>query len=83
MCYGQEVANMASFGATRILPDHASLFAKGLAEKASPPWRDDDKDGHYMFALGDNLTPRCKYILPPSKGLSPYSLVIEFAYIVH
>ena len=27
---------------------------------ASPPWRADDKDGHYVFELGDNLTPRCK-----------------------
>ncbi|KAK4256643.1 hypothetical protein QN277_006342 [Acacia crassicarpa] len=68
MCYGQEVANMTSFGATRILPDHASLFAKGLAEKGSPPWRDDDKDGHYMFALGDNLTPRYKILRKIGEG---------------
>ncbi|CAN1275060.1 Serine/threonine-protein kinase AFC1 [Linum perenne] len=26
----------------------------------SPPWRPDDKDGHYVFAIGDSLTPRCK-----------------------
>ncbi|KAL9665751.1 hypothetical protein QQ045_000071 [Rhodiola kirilowii] len=26
----------------------------------SPPWRKDDKDGHYSFAMGDNLTPRYK-----------------------
>jgi hypothetical protein len=26
----------------------------------SPPWRPDDKDGHYVFAIGENLTPRCK-----------------------
>ncbi|KAL9667853.1 hypothetical protein QQ045_002222 [Rhodiola kirilowii] len=24
----------------------------------SPPWRKDDKDGHYTFSIGDNLTPR-------------------------
>lgn len=70
MCYGQEIANMASFGATRMLPDHAGLLVKGLAEKGSPPWRDDDKDGHYMFALGENLTPQCKYIQLPLKRLS-------------
>lgn len=53
---------MTSFGTSRVFPDHAGLFVKGLAEKGSPPWRDDDKDGHYMFALGENLTSRCKYI---------------------
>ncbi|XP_054821128.1 serine/threonine-protein kinase AFC2-like isoform X2 [Prosopis cineraria] len=68
MCYGQEVVNMTSFGATRILPDHAGLFVKGLAEKGSPPWRDDDKDGHYMFALGDNLTPRYKILRKIGEG---------------
>ncbi|KAF5741114.1 Serine/threonine-protein kinase AFC2 [Tripterygium wilfordii] len=33
---------------------------KGLALKGSPPWRDDDKDGHYIFALGEKLTSRYK-----------------------
>ena len=23
------------------------------------PWHDDDKDGHYNFEVGENLTPRC------------------------
>ncbi|XP_002530054.2 serine/threonine-protein kinase AFC2 isoform X3 [Ricinus communis] len=58
--YGQEVGNGTSIGPSRVLPDHASLFVKGLAQKGSPPWRDDDKDGHYMFALGENLTSRYK-----------------------
>ena len=62
MYYGQEVANVMSFGMPRVLPDHAGLLVKGLAEKGSPQWREDDKDGHYMFALGDNLTSRCKCI---------------------
>ncbi|KAM3706202.1 hypothetical protein ACB098_03G135600 [Castanea mollissima] len=57
---GQDFESGTSFGPSRILPDHASLFVKGLAQKGSPPWRDDDKDGHYMFALGDNLTSRYK-----------------------
>lgn len=48
-----------SNGVPRVLPDHAGLFVNGYAEKGSPQWRDDDKDGHYMFALGDNLTSRC------------------------
>ncbi|XP_065874042.1 serine/threonine-protein kinase AFC2-like isoform X1 [Euphorbia lathyris] len=58
--YGQEVGNGTSIGPSRILPDYAGLFVKGLAQKGSPPWRDDDKDGHYMFALGENLTSRYK-----------------------
>ncbi|WRX13382.1 Protein kinase domain - like 10 [Theobroma cacao] len=58
---GQDVGNVTSFGPSRALPDNASLFEKGLAQKVSPPWRDDDKDGHYMFALGENLTSRCTF----------------------
>jgi dual-specificity kinase len=61
MYCGQDVGNGTSFGPSRVLPDHASLFVKGLTQKGSPPWRDDDKDGHYIFALGDNLTSRCNY----------------------
>ncbi|KAL5552768.1 hypothetical protein UlMin_040169 [Ulmus minor] len=57
---GQHVGNGASFGPSRVLPDHPSLFVKGLTQRGSPPWRDDDKDGHYMFALGENLTSRYK-----------------------
>lgn len=53
---------MKSFGHSRVLADHASLFVKGLAQKGSPPWRDDDKDGHYMFELGENLTLRCNFV---------------------
>ncbi|KAM1191087.1 hypothetical protein PS2_011432 [Malus domestica] len=54
--YEQDVGNGTSFGPTRVLPDHPSVFVKGLTQKGSPPRRDDDKDGHYMFALGENLT---------------------------
>ncbi|XP_021678347.2 serine/threonine-protein kinase AFC3 isoform X2 [Hevea brasiliensis] len=28
---------------------------------ASPPKRDDDREGHYVFNLGENLTPRCTF----------------------
>ncbi|KAL5190169.1 Serine/threonine-protein kinase AFC3 [Glycine soja] len=27
----------------------------------SPPKRDDDREGHYVFNLGENLTPRCTF----------------------
>ncbi|KAK9277354.1 hypothetical protein L1049_006896 [Liquidambar formosana] len=57
---GQEIGNVTSYGPSRVLSDHAGLFVKGLAQKGSPPWRDDDKDGHYMFAVGENLTSRYK-----------------------
>ncbi|KAJ6803043.1 serine/threonine-protein kinase AFC3 isoform X1 [Iris pallida] len=29
---------------------------------ASPPLREDDRDGHYVFNLGENLTPRYKIL---------------------
>ncbi|XVE97529.1 hypothetical protein REPUB_Repub03eG0027300 [Reevesia pubescens] len=29
--------------------------------RSSPPKRDDDHEGHYMFNLGENLTPRCTF----------------------
>eukprot|EP01018_Ginkgo_biloba_P011412 Gb_41360 [translate_table: standard] len=47
----------------------ASVYSKGVtARNASPPWRDDDKDGHYMFALGENLTPRYKILSKMGEG---------------
>ena len=48
------------FGA---VPSYAcsSIYYKGIPRNGSPPWRLDDKDGHYVFAIGENLTPRCKY----------------------
>ncbi|XVF89224.1 hypothetical protein PTKIN_Ptkin19aG0112800 [Pterospermum kingtungense] len=30
------------------------------SRRTSPPKRDDDQDGHYVFNLGENLTPRSK-----------------------
>lgn len=34
---------------------------EGASRHASPPKRDDDREGHYVFNLGENLTPRCKF----------------------
>ena len=45
---------------TWILPCRLLQVARG---GASPPWRDDDRYGHYVFDLGENLTRRCKH--PP------------------
>lgn len=33
-----------------------------LRRHVSPPKRDDDRDGHYVFVLGENLTPRCNFL---------------------
>jgi len=49
-------------------PDLASpvtwvLASRGLhpiTTQPRPPGGGDDKDGHYVFELGDNLTPRCE-----------------------
>ena len=55
---GQELIN-GNF-ATAFLPPPPIYYA-GPPRNLSPPWRPDDKDGHYVFALGDNLTPRCMF----------------------
>lgn len=33
---------------------------EGSGRRASPPKRDDDREGHYVYSLGENLTPRCE-----------------------
>ncbi|GFZ11995.1 LAMMER-type protein kinase AFC2 [Actinidia rufa] len=59
MFCGQEVGNVTSFASSRA-PSDQTLFVKGVTRNGSPPWREDDKDGHYVFALGDNITSRYK-----------------------
>ncbi|KAF5202472.1 Serine/threonine-protein kinase AFC2 [Thalictrum thalictroides] len=72
MFYGQDVGNVTSYAPS----DHtSSLFVKGVARNGSPPWRDDDKDGHYMFALGDNLTSR--YKIHSKMGEGTFGQVLE------
>ena len=67
---GQEVGNVTSYAPSRAPQEHSSSsIVKRVARNGSPPWREDDKDGHYMFALGDNLTSRCNYPLPLSNNL--------------
>ncbi|XP_020597278.1 serine/threonine-protein kinase AFC3 isoform X1 [Phalaenopsis equestris] len=38
------------------------------ARRASPPWREDDQEGHYVFDLGENLTPRYKILSKIGEG---------------
>ena len=71
MFCAQEVGNVTSFASStaRAPSDYASTITTsssvvlkgGVARNGSPPWREDDKDGHYMFELGDNLTSRCNF----------------------
>ena len=47
-----------------VIPNYAypNVFYREIQvpRNGSPPWRPDDKDGHYVFSIGENLTPRCK-----------------------
>jgi dual-specificity kinase len=42
---------------------------------ATPPIREDDKDGHYVFAVGDNLTSR--YRINAKMGEGTFGQVLE------
>uniref|UniRef100_A0A2P2LFD0 dual-specificity kinase n=2 Tax=Rhizophora mucronata TaxID=61149 RepID=A0A2P2LFD0_RHIMU len=39
-----------------------------LPRHGSPPWRPDDKDGHYVFVVGENLTPRYRILSKMGEG---------------
>ncbi|KAG6772722.1 hypothetical protein D5086_013827 [Populus alba] len=42
---------------------------EGMAARyVSPPRREDDREGHYMFNLGENLTPRYKILSKMGEG---------------
>ncbi|KAF5730898.1 putative serine/threonine-protein kinase [Tripterygium wilfordii] len=73
----QEVGNVISFASSRAPSDiiPSSLFVKGVDRNGSPPWREDDKDGHYMFAVGDNLTSR--YKIHSKMGEGTFGQVLE------
>ncbi|CAM8998962.1 unnamed protein product [Rhodiola kirilowii] len=63
--YGLEVGNMInvmpSVALSLDIANRINTFSHGLLNviplSDSPPWRKDDKDGHYTFDIGDNLTP--------------------------
>ncbi|GBG63154.1 hypothetical protein CBR_g36923 [Chara braunii] len=38
------------------------------ARGASAPWREDDKDGHFVYELAENLTPRYKILSKMGEG---------------
>ncbi|TVU10545.1 hypothetical protein EJB05_44085 [Eragrostis curvula] len=76
---GQEVGDVASLLLSAHPSDHTcpSLLPKGVARNASPPWREDDKDGHYVFAIGENLTSRYKIYRKIGEEIY-YSIVVMF-----
>ena len=45
-----------------------------------PPLREDDKDGHYVFAVGDNLTSRCNYL--PSSSLVAHTNLFPWLVLI-
>ena len=54
--------DVVSFGALCLQEKRALVRGnEGSGRRASPPKRDDDRDGHYVFSLGENLIPRCEF----------------------
>uniref|UniRef100_A0A0E0BSG5 dual-specificity kinase n=2 Tax=Oryza TaxID=4527 RepID=A0A0E0BSG5_9ORYZ len=66
---GQEVANVISAVTLGLSSQDIPRFA------SSPPLREDDKDGHFVFAVGDNLTPR--YRINAKMGEGTFGQVLE------
>lgn len=60
---GQEVGDDASLAFSMTSSGHSSstFIVKETIRIDSPPMREDDKDGHYTFVVGENLTSRCNY----------------------
>lgn len=42
------------------VPAPTRLSAFVVADRPSPPIREPDRDGHYVFELGENLSSRCE-----------------------
>ncbi|XP_062219524.1 serine/threonine-protein kinase AFC2-like isoform X2 [Phragmites australis] len=74
---GQEVANAISAVALGLSSGGivSSQENQELHRLASPPLREDDKDGHYVFAVGDNLTSR--YRINAKMGEGTFGQVLE------
>ncbi|RYR29842.1 hypothetical protein HN51_062695 [Arachis hypogaea] len=74
---GQEVGTISSYAPSWGPSEHtsSSLSVKGVARNGSPPQRDDDKDGHYIFELGENLTSR--YKIHSKMGEGTFGQVLE------
>ncbi|KAJ7523094.1 hypothetical protein O6H91_18G037200 [Diphasiastrum complanatum] len=67
-CLSVAAAKMAVQPGSTIssVPFFDGVLPRAIA--SSPPWREDDKDGHYMFELGENITYRYKVISKMGEG---------------
>uniref|UniRef100_A0A0D9XZ46 Protein kinase domain-containing protein n=1 Tax=Leersia perrieri TaxID=77586 RepID=A0A0D9XZ46_9ORYZ len=74
---GQEVANVLAAVTLGLSSGGivSSQEAQEIRRFASPPLREDDKDGHYVFAVGDNLTSR--YRINAKMGEGTFGQVLE------
>nr|XP_043639005.1 serine/threonine-protein kinase AFC2-like isoform X2 [Erigeron canadensis] len=73
---GQDVGKGTSFAPSWALSDSiTSSLVKCGDRNNSPPWRKDDKDGHYVFEVGDNLTSR--YKIHGKMGEGTFGQVLE------
>ncbi|CAG7865443.1 unnamed protein product, partial [Brassica rapa] len=68
--YGQEFAS--GVAPSFVYPN---MFYNGFPRQGSPPWRPDDKDGHFVFVVGDTLTPR--YQILSKMGEGTFGQVLE------
>ncbi|KAK9804159.1 hypothetical protein WJX73_006474 [Symbiochloris irregularis] len=50
------------------VPPATSINSFVVPDRPSPPFREDDSDGHYVFDLGDNLTGRYKILSKMGEG---------------
>ncbi|KAL8091971.1 hypothetical protein AgCh_034306 [Apium graveolens] len=71
----QEVANFTSFSSRIPTENTYSLSLKEVARNYTPPWREDDKDGHYVFVVGDYLTSR--YKIHKKMGEGTFGQILE------
>ncbi|CAD6250456.1 unnamed protein product [Miscanthus lutarioriparius] len=73
---GQEVVNALSAAALGLSSGCvSSQVNQEQPRDGSPPLREDDKDGHYVFAVGDNLTSR--YKINAKMGEGTFGQVLE------
>ncbi|KAG2495652.1 hypothetical protein HYH03_006252 [Edaphochlamys debaryana] len=50
------------------VPQQITLAAFRMPDKLSPPLREDDKDGHFQYELGENLSSRYKILSKMGEG---------------
>lgn len=54
--YGRKIGSFKFY----LFMDSIS-FLQVSRGNSSPPQRRDDREGHFIFVPGENLTPRCEY----------------------